>query len=324
MRILVTGSCGFIGSHFVRQALHRPEVEQIISLDCLTYAGNIDNLPGLFEEPNHILIKSNIRSPGEMISIIRKHKITQVVHCAAESHVDRSIEGPEAFIETNVRGTFNLLEACRKHPVQKFLHVSTDEVYGSIEEGSFTEDAPLNPSSPYSASKAAADLLCLAHHKTYGVPVVITRCVNNYGPNQYPEKLIPMVIKKALTGETIPVYGDGSNIRDWIQVEDHCEAMWLALTGGRAGEIYNVAGHNPHSNLDLVRNLCLLCEADLDRITFVKDRPGHDFRYAVSDRKISTELQFQNRKYFPTSLRQTVEWYRSYFGCTTAAPPLSQ
>lgn len=320
MNILVTGGCGFIGSNFISHINNNDEVNKIVNVDCLTYAGSLNNVEGL----EHTFIQANIRSSGEMVSIFKKYKITHVVHCAAESHVDRSIEGPEAFIETNIKGTFNLLEACRKHPVKKFLHVSTDEVYGSIEHGSFTEEAPLNPSSPYSASKAAADMLCLSYHKTYDVPVVITRCVNNYGPRQYPEKLIPVVIKKALAGERIPVYGDGSNIRDWIHVEDHCQAIWLALTKGRAGEIYNVAGGNSHSNLDLVSAIAIICGADVDLITFVKNRAGHDFRYAVSDKKLRTELQFLDSQYFPDGLQNTVDWYRSYFGYTTSAPPSYQ
>lgn len=322
MNLLVTGACGFIGSNFVRYIISNQEVERIISLDCLTYAGSIDNLAGLPEAHKHTLIKTNIRSGGEMVSIFRKHKITHVVHCAAESHVDRSIEGPEAFIETNVKGTFNLLEACRKHPVEQFIHVSTDEVYGSINHGSFTEDSLLNPSSPYSASKAAADMLCLAYHKTYGIPVIITRCVNNYGPHQYPEKLIPVVIKKALAGEYIPVYGDGSNVRDWIHVLDHCEALCSCLWSGEAGQIYNLSGDIEITNLDLVKQILKLCNADESWIEFIKDRPGHDKRYSVDGMRSGLRLQWSAQIPFDAGLMQTVNWYRSYFGYTTAEQPM--
>lgn len=322
MNLLVTGAAGFIGSNFVRYIYGNPDVEHIVSVDCLTYAGNIDNLPRLDEDPKHTLIKTNIRSGGEMIAIFRKHKITHVVHCAAESHVDRSIEGPEAFIETNIKGTFNLLEACRKHPVEMFLQVSTDEVYGSIDHGSFTEDSPLNPSSPYSASKAAADMLCIAYHKTYGIPTVITRCVNNYGPHQHQEKLIPMVIKKALASEYIPVYGDGSNVRDWIHVLDHCEALCSCLWNGEPGQIYNLSGDNEITNLDLVKEILKVCGADESLITFVKDRPGHDKRYAIGGTRSRLRMGWSAQIPFDTGLMQTVNWYRSYFGYTTEAQPL--
>lgn len=318
MNLLVTGAAGFIGSNFIRHVIDSPGIERIISLDCLTYAGNLDNLSGL----DHTFIKTNIRSSGEMVSIFRKYKITHVVHCAAESHVDRSIEGPEAFIETNVKGTFNLLEACRKHPVEMFIHVSTDEVYGSIRRGSFTEDSPLNPSSPYSASKASADMLCMAYHKTYGVPCVITRCVNNYGPHQYPEKLIPVVIKKALALQFVPVYGDGSNVRDWIHVLDHCDALWSCLNHGEPGQIYNISGDNEITNLDLAKQLIRLCDAEESLISFIKDRPGHDQRYSVDGTRTRLRLEWSPQISFEAGLLQTVDWYRSYFGGTTAGQPL--
>lgn len=321
MNILCTGGCGFIGSNFIRQIINKPEVSKIVNVDCLTYAGDLDNLGAAKDHPKHVFIRTNIRSAGEMISIMRKHRISHVIHMAAESHVDRSIAGPIAFIETNVRGTFNLLEACRVNAVERFLHVSTDEVYGSISIGSATEYSPLNPSSPYSASKAAADMLCLSYYKTYGTPIIITRCVNNYGPNQYPEKLIPVVIKRALALQSVPVYGDGSNVRDWIHVEDHCKALYGFLRFGQLGSIFNIAGGNEISNLSLVKKLCRLCEAEESLIQFVPDRPGHDQRYSVTS-SVGRSGSYSEILFY-TGLQDTVEHYRKKFASdqyTTAAP----
>ena len=321
MNLLVTGGCGFIGSHFIRRVIGEAEIKRIINVDCLTYAGRIGNLEEAAQHRKHFFVQANIRSTGEMLAIVAKHHVSHVVHLAAESHVDRSIEGPGAFLQTNVIGTFNLLEACRKHPVEKFLHVSTDEVYGSIEKGSATEISPLNPSSPYAASKAAADMLCLAYGKTYGLPIIVTRCVNNYGPNQYPEKLLPVVIKKALSGERIPVYGDGSNVRDWIHACDHCEALWNVLKCASSGSVFNIAGRNEISNLELVKKLCRMCDADESLIEFVTDRPGHDFRYSVRGSNPAEGIDFED------GLRKVVGWYRGMFSSplrTNAGQPLNR
>jgi dTDP-glucose 4,6-dehydratase len=315
MNLLITGSAGFIGSHFAKMACENPEIKKIVSLDCITYAGSMENLP---EHPKHHFIRHNIRSSEGLHSIFKNHKISHVVHMAAESHVDRSIEGPTAFIKTNINGTFNMLEAARLHGVKRFINVSTDEVYGSVTAPA-TREHPLNPSSPYSASKASADMLCIAYGKTFKLEVVITRCVNNYGPRQFAEKLIPVVIKKALAGEPIPVYGTGENIRDWIHVEDHCSELMTALTNPINPSIIHIAGGNEIRNIDLVRKILKLCNASESLIRFVEDRKGHDERYSL---QAVTRTGYVD---FHSGLARTVEWYRHHFSkseCTNAGQPL--
>ena len=332
INLMVTGGCGFIGSNFIRHVIGQREVTKLVNLDCLTYAGHPENLSAVDANPIYRFEPVDLRSKAAVLRVMRDHAITHVVHLAAESHVDRSIAGPDDFIHTNVIGTFHLLEACRalwlgdgaviKSPVgTRFLHVSTDEVFGSLgAEGLFTESTPYAPNSPYSASKASSDLLVRSYHHTYGLPTLITNCSNNYGPYQFPEKLIPVVIQCCLHGQPIPVYGDGQNVRDWLFVTDHCEALWQVLRRGRVGEIYNIGGHNEWSNLDLVRRICELVDElappetrgmppSTSLISFVKDRPGHDRRYAIDARKIQRELGWAPAHTSETSLRETVQWY---------------
>jgi dTDP-glucose 4,6-dehydratase len=330
MKLLVTGGAGFIGSNLIRHVIERNEVTRLVNLDCLTYAGNPDNLAGVDQHPKYVFEKVDLRDPPAVLALVRRHAITHVLHLAAESHVDRSISGPGDFIHTNVVGTFNLLEACRaewldpkagrRSPAShfRFHHVSTDEVYGSLgPTGFFSETTPYAPNSPYSASKAAADLLVRACHHTYGLPAVITNCSNNYGPFQFPEKLIPVVIQSVLARQPIPVYGDGLNVRDWLYVQDHAEALWLVLTRGRNGETYNLGGRNEWPNLRIVELICdLIDELAPERgghsrklIAFVKDRPGHDRRYAIDATKIKNELGWAPAHKFEQGLRETVRWY---------------
>ena len=323
MNILVTGGAGFIGSNLVRYIIDRPEVDTLINLDCLTYAGHLANLRGVDQNAKYLLEQVDLRDKESVCRVVREHGITHVMHLAAESHVDRSITGPGDFIQTNIVGTFNLLEAVREvwtnaAAGQRFLHVSTDEVYGSLgATGLFTETTPYAPNSPYSASKASSDLLVRAYHHTYGLPTVITNCSNNYGPFQFPEKLIPVVIQKALARSSIPVYGDGMNVRDWLYVGDHCDALWEALGRGRLGETYNIGGHNEWANLRIVELICDLVDEARGRpqgesrslITFVKDRPGHDRRYAIDASKIDRELGWRPKHSFETGIRETVDWY---------------
>ena len=323
MNLLVTGGAGFIGSNLIRQVIDQPEITKLVNLDCLTYAGHLENLDGVHGvHPRYVFEKVDLRDKEEVLRVIRQHDITHVMHLAAESHVDRSISGPGDFISTNINGTFHLLEACRAHwrtPSSRFLHVSTDEVFGSLgpKDPSFTESTPCAPNSPYSASKAASDMLVRSYHHTYGLPAIITRCSNNYGPRQHPEKLIPVVIKSVLQRQTIPVYGDGMNVRDWLYVGDHCQALWTVLTHGRAGETYNIGGRNELANLDLVKQLCDLLDelkpecggGSHELITLVTDRPGHDRRYAVDAGKIERELGWRAAHTFAAGLRETIEWY---------------
>ena len=323
--LLVTGGAGFIGSNFVLEAVRRGH--QVINLDALTYAGNIDNLASLDGNPAHTFVQGSILDGALVSKLLAEHQPDAVVHFAAESHVDRSILGPAAFIETNIVGTFTLLEAALKHVRSladtdrgsfRFLHVSTDEVYGSLspDEAAFHEETPYRPNSPYSASKAASDHLVRAYFHTYGLPVVTTNCSNNYGPYQFPEKLIPLMIHNALNGKALPVYGDGQNVRDWLYVTDHCDAILTVLENGRLGETYNVGGLNEQKNLDVVRILCSILDelhpegAPHDQlITYVKDRPGHDRRYAIDCRKLQGELGWAPKESFQTGIRKTVEWY---------------
>ena len=325
--ILVTGGAGFIGANFVLDWLAASD-EPVINLDALTYAGNLETLAGLQGDPRHVFVHGDICDRALVDRLFAEHKPRAVVHFAAESHVDRSIHGPAAFVRTNVEGTFTLLEAARAHwsalPASereafRFLHVSTDEVYGSLgpNDPAFTETKTYEPNSPYSASKAASDHLVRAWHHTYGLPVLTTNCSNNYGHYQFPEKLIPLMIVNALAGKPLPIYGDGQNVRDWLYVGDHCSAIREVLARGRLGETYNVGGWNEMANIEIVHTLCaLLDELRPDAagsysrlITYVKDRPGHDRRYAIDARKIERELGWRPAETFHTGIRKTVQWY---------------
>ena len=326
MNVLVTGGCGFIGSHVLDHVISQPEVTRVVNLDCLTYAGRLENVAAVAAHPKYRFEQVDLRDKTATLRVVRDHAITHVLHLAAESHVDRSIEGPGDFIQTNIVGTFNLLEACRAawtqttdpRPQTRFLHVSTDEVFGSLgATGHFTEASPYAPNSPYSASKAASDLLVRAYHHTYGLDTVITNCSNNYGPRQFPEKLIPVVIHKVAARQPIPVYGDGMNVRDWLYVTDHAQALWQALLRGRSGETYCIGGHNEWANLRIVELICDLVDELSPQlggnsrrlITFVKDRPGHDRRYAIDAAKIDGELGWRPAHTFETGIRETVKWY---------------
>ncbi|MCW2240847.1 dTDP-glucose 4,6-dehydratase [Azospirillum canadense] len=324
-RILVTGGAGFIGSAVVRQLLAETDAF-VVNVDKLTYAANLSSLPGAADNPRYAFEKVDICDGEELRRVFAQHRPDAVMHLAAESHVDRSIDGPGEFIQTNVVGTFRLLEAARgywmglpadERAAFRFHHISTDEVFGTLgDEGFFTETTAYSPNSPYSASKASSDHLVRAWHETYGLPVVLTNCSNNYGPYHFPEKLIPLMILKGLKGEPLPVYGKGDNVRDWLYVEDHARALRLVLEKGVIGESYNVGGYNERTNLDVVRTLCALLDelapagAPHDRlITFVADRPGHDKRYAIDASKITRELGWTPQETFETGLRKTVEWY---------------
>ena len=310
MNVLVTGGCGFIGSNLVRFLRAQRPQWTLVDLDLLTYAGNLENLADLEGDPRHVFVRGDIGDRTLVESLLEQHRIEAVLHLAAESHVDRSILGPELFVRTNVLGTQILLEACYRKKVRRFVMVSTDEVYGSLgPTGAFTERSPLQPSSPYSASKAAADLLALAFHHTFGLDVVVTRCSNNYGPYQFPEKLIPLMVVNALHDEPLPVYGDGGNVRDWLHVEDHCEALLAVLERGRAGEVYNVGGGTEQRNVDLVKLLLATLGKPESLIRFVQDRPGHDRRYAIDPTKVRTELGWTPRRTFQQGLEATVRWY---------------
>ena len=322
--LLVTGGAGFIGGCFVRRAVASAECK-IINLDALTYAGNLDSIPE--ESPHHVLVHGSIND-GDLVSkLLEQHRPDAIINFAAESHVDRSIDGPSAFIETNINGTFCLLNAALQHlralpgdakSTFRFLHVSTDEVYGSLgPEGYFTETTPYTPSSPYSASKASSDHLVRAWHHTYGLPTLITNCSNNYGPYQFPEKLIPLMTLNAIEGKPLPVYGDGLNVRDWLYVEDHCSAIETVLAAGRVGDTYNVGGNCERTNIQIVKTICETvnelvpglshrCE---DLITYVQDRPGHDRRYAIDATKIKQDLGWTPSMVFEDAIRETVQWY---------------
>lgn len=309
MNILVTGGAGFIGSNHIRFLLENTQ-DRVVNLDLLTYAGNLENLAGCEDDPRYRFVRGDIRDRDLVRSLLKGEAIDAVVHFAAESHVDRSVEGPEVFVTTNVLGTEILLEESKAAGVGRFVMVSTDEVYGSLgSEGFFTEQSPLAPNSPYAASKAAADLLCRAFFKTFGFPVIVTRCSNNYGPYQFPEKLIPLMIANALEGKPLPVYGDGLQVRDWLYVGDHCRAIDLALRQGRPGAIYNIGGGNEQRNLDLVKLLLDRLQRGHDLITFVADRPGHDRRYAIDAAHIRAELGWAPTVDFASGLTRTIDWY---------------
>jgi len=308
--LLVTGGCGFIGSNFIRYSLQSNPERKIVNLDKLTYAGNPGNLSDLESLPSYIFVRGDICDRKAVESVVKAHEVDAIVNFAAETHVDRSITGPAVFMETNAGGTNVLLEVAREQRIERFAQVSTDEVYGSLGgEGKFTEETPLHPNSPYAASKAAGDLLAQAYHHTYGLPVMITRCSNNYGPYQFPEKLIPLMIANALAGKKLPVYGDGQNVRDWLHVRDHCEAVDLVLRKGRPGEVYNIGGENEWKNLDLVKLLLSRLGKPESLISFVKDRPGHDLRYAIDSSKIRRELGWKPSVSFEKGLADTVDWY---------------
>ena len=308
----MTGGCGFIGSNFIRYILQHYKPAYVTNVDVLTYAGNPANLDGVVEEhgEHYEFFKADIANPDQMDALMTEHQFFAVINFAAESHVDRSINSPQNFIHTNVVGTSVLLDSARRHGVQRFVQISTDEVYGSLDKtGKFTEQSPLDPSSPYSASKAGADLLALACHKTYGQEAIITRCSNNYGPYQFPEKLIPLMIIKALRDEPLPVYGDGLNVRDWIHVQDHCAAIVAALFEGKPGTIYNFGGGNEIANLDLVKLILKKLDKPESLVSFVTDRLGHDRRYAIDSSFAQRELNWKPRRSFKEGLDETIQWY---------------
>ncbi len=313
MRLLVTGGCGFIGSNFLRYILRHFSTERVSNVDALTYAGSLTNTEGLADEfgDRYEFYRADIAHAEQIDALMTKHQFYAVINFAAESHVDRSIDSPLNFVHTNIVGTQVLLEAARRHGVRRFVQVSTDEVYGSLgpEGGAFTEDSPLQPSSPYSASKTGADLLALSYFHTFGQEVVITRCTNNYGPWQHPEKLIPRMIICALRDQRLPVYADGQNVRDWIHVEDHCSAINAALLNGQPGEVYNIGSRNEWKNLDIVNLILDHLGKSRDLIEFVQDRPGHDLRYAIDPAKAEAELQWKTLFPFEQSIRDTIDWY---------------
>jgi dTDP-glucose 4,6-dehydratase len=310
MRLLVTGGAGFIGTNFVKYTLRKYPGYQILNLDKLTYAGNLENLQDLEQEPRHRFVRSDICDAVAVDELVREG-VDAVVNFAAETHVDRSIEEPNAFIITNVLGTQTLLEAVRKYRVKRYVQVSTDEVYGSLGPADyFHETTPVNPSSPYSASKAAADLLVQAYFSTYKLPVLVTRCSNNYGPYQFPEKLIPLLISNALNNLPLPLYGDGLHVRDWLYVEDHCRAIDLVLHDGVEGEVYNIGGNDERQNLEVARTILKLLHRPESLIMFVKDRPGHDRRYAIDAAKIRNDLRWRPSVPFEEGIRRTILWYQ--------------
>jgi dTDP-glucose 4,6-dehydratase len=313
MTILVTGGAGFIGANFVKYMLIKYPDYKIICLDALTYAGNLENLADVMDKPQFKFIKGNIVSRKNVFDLFEQDKPDMVVNFAAESHVDRSIDNPGIFLETNIIGTQVLMDACRKYGIKRFHQISTDEVYGDLPldrpDLLFTEETPINPSSPYSASKASADLLVLAYHRTFKLPVTISRCSNNYGPYHFPEKLIPLMITRALADRPLPVYGNGENVRDWLYVEDHCNAVDLIIHKGREGEVYNIGGHNERSNLEIVKAILKELNKPESLITFVTDRPGHDLRYAIDPTKIYNELGWLPKTKFDDGIKQTIEWY---------------
>lgn len=313
MKILVTGGAGFIGGNFVHYMVNRYPEDMIVNLDLLTYAGNLETLKPVENKPNYKFIKGDIADRKFVFELFQKEGFDAVVNFAAESHVDRSIENPTIFVTTNVLGTRTLLDASKEFGVKRYHQVSTDEVYGDLPldrpDLFFTEATPLHTSSPYSSSKASADLFVLAYYRTFGLPVTISRCSNNYGPYHFPEKLIPLMISRALANEPLPVYGTGENVRDWLYVEDHCAAIDLILRHGRIGEVYNVGGHNERTNLEVVKTILKVLNKPESLIRYVKDRPGHDMRYAIDPTKLENELGWKPEYNFDTGIRQTIEWY---------------
>lgn len=312
MKLLVTGGAGFIGSNFILYMMQQHPNYQIVNMDALTYAGNLENLKSVEDHPNYTFVQADI-ADKQAVDAIFQQGIDVVVNFAAESHVDRSILEPEIFVITNVLGTQVLLAASKNYGVTKFVQVSTDEVYGTLgETGLFNETTPLAPNSPYSASKAGGDLLVRAYHETFGLPVNITRCSNNYGPYQFPEKLIPLMISRALNDESLPIYGDGLNIRDWLYVEDHCSAIDLVIQQGKLGEVYNIGGNNERTNLHIVTTILKELGKPESLITYVADRPGHDRRYGIDPAKITNELGWKPKHNFETGIKETIEWYLNH------------
>ena len=313
MKILVTGGAGFIGSNFVLYMVDRYPEDTIVNLDALTYAGNLETLKSVENKLNYKFVKGDIADHSFVDQLFNDEKFDAVVNFAAESHVDRSITNPGIFIKTNVLGTQVLLDASKKYGVKRYHQVSTDEVYGDLPldrlDLFFTEETPLHTSSPYSASKAGADLLCLAYHRTFKMPVTISRCSNNYGPYHFPEKLIPLMISRALNDQSLPVYGKGENVRDWLHVYDHCAAIDLILRNGRIGEVYNIGGHNERTNLEVVQTILRELNKPETLIQYVTDRKGHDLRYAIDPTKIETELSWKPKYNFDTGIKQTIQWY---------------
>lgn len=310
MKLLVTGGAGFIGSNFVRYMVNKYPEYHIVNLDLLTYAGNLENLKDIETASNYTFVKGDIADREFVNELFAQQKFDYVLNFAAESHVDRSITNPDIFVQTNIQGTQALLDAAKNFSVKKYLQVSTDEVYGTLgETGYFTEETPLAANSPYSASKAGADLLVRAYHETFGLPVNITRCSNNYGPFHFPEKLIPLMIINALHDKPLPIYGDGLNVRDWLHVEDHCQAIDLVLHNGRNGEVYNVGGNNERTNIEIVKTILKHLDKPESLIKYVTDRPGHDRRYAIDATKLRTELGWQPQYTFDTGIEQTIKWY---------------
>ncbi|MBQ6490059.1 MAG: dTDP-glucose 4,6-dehydratase [Solobacterium sp.] len=313
MKILVTGGAGFIGGNYALTMTKAHPEDTYVVLDALTYAGNLETLASIMNEPNFKFVKGNICDRELVDQLFAEEQFDYVINFAAETHVDRSVEDPGIFLTTNILGVQTLMDACRKYGVKRYHQVSTDEVYGDLPldrpDLLFTEETPIHTSSPYSASKAAADLLVLAYHRTYGLDVTISRCSNNYGPYHFPEKLIPLMISRALADESLPVYGDGANVRDWLYVTDHCTAIDLIVRNGRSGEVYNIGGHNEKTNLEVVKTILKALGKPESLIHFVKDRPGHDLRYAMDPTKIETELGWKPEYTFDTGIQKTIEWY---------------
>ena len=313
MKMLVTGGAGFIGSNFVQYEVKNHPEDEIINLDLLTYAGNLESVKPVENAPNYRFVRGDIADREFIFRLFEEEKPDVIVNFAAESHVDRSITDPEIFVRTNVVGTTTLLDACRKYGIKRYHQVSTDEVYGDLPldrpDLFFTEETPLHTSSPYSSAKASADLFVMAYHRTYGLPVTISRCSNNYGPYHFPEKLIPLVISRALNDEEIPVYGKGENVRDWLYVTDHCSAIDLVVRKGREGEVYNIGGHNERTNLEVVKTILKALNKPESLIKYVTDRPGHDLRYAMDPTKIETELGWKPEYTFDTGIPVTIQWY---------------
>ena len=312
-KILITGGAGFIGGNFVHYMVNKYPEYMIFNLDALTYAGNLETCKPVEDKPNYSFIKVDITNRNAVMSLFEKEQFDIVVNFAAESHVDRSVEDPEIFIKTNVLGTQVLMDAARKFGIERYHQVSTDEVYGDLPldrpDLFFTEETPLHTSSPYSASKASADLLVMAYHRTFKLPVTISRCSNNYGPYHFPEKLIPLMILRALSNEKLPVYGNGENVRDWLHVYDHCVAIDLILHKGKVGEVYNIGGHNERTNLEVVKTILKTLDKPESLISYVKDRPGHDLRYAIDPQKLENELGWKPIYNFDTGIQQTIQWY---------------
>ena len=311
-KFLVTGGAGFIGGNFLHIMVNKYPNDEYVCIDALTYAGNMETLAPIMDKPNFKFVHENICNQEAVFKLFEEEKFDYVINFAAESHVDRSIENPRIFLETNILGTQTLMDACRKYGIKRYHQVSTDEVYGDLPldrpDLFFTEETPIHASSPYSASKAAADLLVLAYHRTFGLPVTISRCSNNYGPYHFPEKLIPLMIQKALRNEKLPVYGKGENVRDWLYVGDHCTAIDLIVRNGKDGEVYNIGGHNERTNLEVVKTILKELNKSEDLINYVKDRPGHDLRYAMDPTKIVNELGWKPQHNFDTGIKETIKW----------------